>query len=281
MPEQSERSDRANRIRAHICANDFISGVPKESGARKNPEAAELASMMHPLFLPKSHYEFKSDQREKISAEVKKQILSDAASSLFNPISILKEIDNIFYLIDYYSDKCSDYYLRLIPDKAIAIKNIYFHFMKFLSGEVESLNDLSKIIEQSGPTKNLTSEFNDLDEPDFLCIPEDGIAVPYPGKKVAGDIRKYLESTYPYRDGAEPLSLGWLEKADPKGYRALYNQSSSETGSPSSFLPSMPKEGDAILEAYGVNLHTPEGLKSARRLYGLLSSRLYPRVPRR
>lgn len=109
------------------------------------------------------------------------------------------------------------------------------------------------------------------------CIPEDGKAVPYPGKRKAGGIRDWLRNTYPFRANAEPLTLAWLQHNDPIAHRALYSQSTREDGPPSSFLPTATDTANGFLAAHNIDLDTPEGQAEARRLTNLLLSRLYPR----
>lgn len=108
-------------------------------------------------------------------------------------------------------------------------------------------------------------------------VPEDGIVKPYPGKASGGDVRKYLQDAYPNRPGAEPLTLRWLEQNDPKAFRAIYNQTTPETGPPSDLLPSVSRGGDELLDRFDIDLGTEEGVELGRRLYSLLGSRLYPR----
>lgn len=144
--------------------------------------------------------------------------------------------------------------------------------------EAQEIPTLGEIISDIGPRNVKTAAFNERAYPE-LSVPQGGLPIPYPGKRSGGDVRQFLLKSYPRREGAEPLTLGWLEKNDSKAFRALYRQSTEATGHPTAFLPGARSDGDEFLAQHNINLASAEGLEKAMRLYGLLGSRLYPKAP--
>lgn len=126
---------------------------------------------------------------------------------------------------------------------------------------------------------NSASQHEPMAEPAArpLCVPE-GEPEKYLGKGKSGEIYTFLRRIYPFREGAEPLSIGYLQEHDPKALVGF--RSRRRTAPVPSDLLALTREGisskqDEILERHDVDISTVEGQAEAKKLMSAIGNRLY------